>query len=207
MLINLRKLPVSERRLYRAGFYNSTNLHDFKINDFDTIVDFRGDDIDRSKLSEECHHDNIIYTNLPMQNAGDLYRKIKYPKESDLLNFYYELISNHRKEYSLFVNIALCSQKLLYGCYFGKDRTGIASYLLMRYLSIENKITKIDYNASQQWLSTNIDVFEQNWIKKGVSKNAYIDRLRCNPVNIDAIEMYINNKYGSIDKYLMYDCE
>lgn len=68
---------------------------------------------------------------------------------------------------------------IVFGCYAGKDRTGVLSALLLRILDWPDADIIADYAASGGLLMQQLAHFAPKWQKRGISPQEYAVRLRC----------------------------
>lgn len=194
-MINCRKLAFENVAYYRMalGYGELTKLPEL----LDVLVDFRGNDdaLFETSIAKTC-------VNIPMVGVGQKYRNTKMPNHNDLLEFYIEIVDTYRDGFKQLAGIVEAGSLVGFGCYFGKDRSGIASYLLGKRFGLPfNKILE-DYSKSEAALLENIDYLSSHWIKKNVSKQVYATRLKCRNQTILSLDDYINDKYVSVKKYL-----
>lgn len=125
-----------------------------------TIVDFRTDlerskSVDRIPLSckKEIHLD-ILSANMDafiaeMQKGNADFKKL-------MLGFYEELVigSNGIEKFKEFFEIVQDSSNvaIIYHCTAGKDRTGVATALILESLNVDREIIEDDYLLSNEFL-------------------------------------------------------
>jgi hypothetical protein len=194
-MLNCRRLELGQHICYRFSLaYSDIETMPEKL---DVLIDFRSKDeaLLKTTVAQEC-------INIPMIGVGEKYRKTKIPSEGDLLDFYVEIVEIHRKGFQQLKDIIITHPKVGFGCYFGKDRSGIAAYLISVLFGKKwEKIIK-DYELSTQELTRNIELFEAHWCRKGVSKEDYLKRLHCTGDTLLKLDQYIKRKFGSVEGYL-----
>lgn len=187
-------------------------LADYNIK---TIVDFRTEEerkISVDKVPETC--ENEFHLDIMAANMNSFLSKLNSNNEdfkSIMHNFYSDLIldENAQKEYTQFFGILQnpenCS--VIYHCTAGKDRTGIATALILESLKVDWEIIEHDYLLSNQFLAKKYNHYiQQNpalkdlflvqaeylqGAKETIEKNYYsvedflVDRLN---VDLDAME-------------------
>lgn len=194
-MINCRKIECGDRAFYRMalGLTESVEIDE----DLAVLVDFRSgaDALSECRRATRC-------LNLPMTDVGERYRNTRLPTTEDLLGFYRELVDAYRDGFAQVARLAASQALIGFGCYFGKDRTGIASFLLgLRFgLPIERVVS--DYCESGVQLRSNIDAMPDHWTKRGLSREQYADRLECRPETILGLHDYLRSRYGSVRDYL-----
>ncbi len=94
------------------------------------------------------------------------------------------------------------TKHLVFGCFAGKDRTGLLAILLTMLLKFSSEDIIHDYTSSAKPLLENINYFENNWKKKGWTKQDYLQRLTPSPKTASLVIEYIQTTFGSIEGYL-----
>ncbi|MEJ5064582.1 tyrosine-protein phosphatase [Erwinia sp. MYb375] len=140
--------------------------------------------------------------NIPMTTVGELYRRATDPAVSDLVEFYIEIIDAHRGDFSQLLQIVTSSPSVGFGCFFGKDRTGMASFLLCKKFNVSLDDIILDYRRSEYELKKSVDLFSAHWLKRGSSREHYLQRLCCPAAAIEQVDHYLTQQYGGIDHYL-----
>ncbi|WP_434526989.1 tyrosine-protein phosphatase [Photorhabdus asymbiotica] len=195
-MINIRKLSFAGINYYRMALgYGDIS---FCPELLDVLVDFRNpqEAVRNTTIAKCC-------INLPMTDAGSKYRNIRIPCINDLLEFYIEIVERYQPEFRQ-LNTIVSSNKLVgFGCYFGKDRTGIASYFLSKMYGLPWEGIIYDYEQSGIELIKNIDYFSSHWEKRNITKQDYMNRLKTDGKAILQLDDYIIKKYGSVANYLI----
>lgn len=196
-MINCRKIDCGDRAFYRMalGLGGPVEIAE----NLAVLVDFRSpaDALSDCERAARC-------VNLPMTGVGERYRNTRLPTAEDLLGFYRELLDTYRDGFAQVARLAAAEELIGFGCYFGKDRTGIAAFLLgLRFgLPIDRVVE--DYCESGVQLRRSIDAMPDHWTKRGLTREAYADRLQCRPEIILGLHDYLRSRYGSVRDYL--DC-
>ncbi|WP_165602909.1 tyrosine-protein phosphatase [Photorhabdus australis] len=163
----------------------------------DVLVDFRhSQEAIRNTTMAKC------CINLPMTDVGSKYRNIRIPCINDLLEFYIEIVERYQPEFRQLNTIVRNNKLVGFGCYFGKDRTGIASYLLSKMYGLPWERIIYDYEQSGIELIKNIDYLSSHWKKRNITKQDYMNRLKTDGKAILQLDDYIIKKYGSVANYL-----
>lgn len=168
-----------------------------------TVIDFRTDQ-ERAKsvdrLPTTCKQE--IQLNIVAANMDAFVEEIKAGNtdfKKLLLNFYQDLVlgDNAIKEYSRFFEILQNTDNLsiIYHCTAGKDRTGIATALILEALQVDWKDIEADYMLS--------NIFLEKKYASYINENpALADLFLVRPEYLQrAIEVIIE-KYNSVDNYL-----
>ena len=88
------------------------------------------------------------------------------------------------------------------GCYAGKDRTGLLALLLLLKHNIPKNIILNDYLATGPSLLRNLDYFKENWVKKGLSRDEYAERMQPKKETLIRLLAHIESQYHGIQGYL-----
>ena len=137
---------------------------------------------DFSTLISELSVDSLEYFML------DLYSKIPI-KFSDSYKSFFSLLKNE-------------DQPILYHCTAGKDRTGIASSLILYMLDIDMKTIQKEYELSNYYRKEENLKYEKMLAEYGISPEKTKIMMELKPSYITAIFDTISEKYGSLDNYL-----
>jgi len=151
-------------KLYRSGDLANLSPEDIKIlNNLNirTVIDFRRD------VQMEEHPDNlpanISYLKIPIEvNCFNLQVKERilegYFLKGDAIIYtqdcYRTIIEKHSAEYAHFFDI-LCNESnypILFHCGWGKDRSGLAAYFILKTLDVLPASIEEDYLYSNQGL-------------------------------------------------------
>ena len=168
-----------------------------------TIVDFRTDQereqsVDKVPVTckNEIHLD-ILAANMnalmaEFQKEGVDYKQL-------LLNFYTDLVlsDNAITEYSKFFEILQNpdNNAVIYHCTAGKDRTGVATMLILEALNVDRATIEEDYLLSNEFLKTKYEGY--------ISQNpALADLFLVRPEYLENAINAINLKYDSVLNYL-----
>jgi len=210
-------LTISGRRfgknlVYRSGSLNKLSSPDVrKLEEIGLamIIDFRSD------REVEAYPSDIIPTvkqTLRIIIADDardramefLDRNDAKGMEEVLVKDYRRMIRNDSGKFAEFFRVLEQASDfpLVYHCAAGKDRTGIATVLLLAALGVDRHTVIKDYFLSNERLKNMID----NLIKKlsGTGRNGEIIRpmMEVRPEYLQAAFDEINTSFGGMDNYL-----
>lgn len=163
----------------------------------DILVDFRG-----HTTAEAIYPFAKKIIHMPMNTVGEAYRSSLNPTIDTLTDFYIEIVDNHRFEFIQLLKLISSSSSIGFGCYFGKDRTGVASYLISKKFNVTTENIILDYTRSEYELKKNIDLFSAHWLKRNISKKDYMKRLVCPAQVIYKLDHYLVQRYGGVHRYL-----
>lgn len=123
----------------------------------------------------------------------DLYTRIMIDNNAALFGKLFEHVADEK------------NLPLLVHCSAGKDRTGIAMALLLRYLGVPESTVVADYTLSNLYY----DYFRkiatpmlQRLAALGIRADEMQPLLVANPNTLQTMLAYVDAKYGSIEKYL-----
>ena len=125
--------------------------------------------------------------------------------DSIMLPFYTDL-SPFKNRYQPMFNVLLNTHKdsaVLYHCTAGKDRTGIATALILYALGVDEKTIMADYLASNFYRASDMNRMKKLLIESyHMNESVVEDVMGVKEKYLQATFDAINNKYGSIDKFL-----
>lgn len=144
----------------------------------------------------------IDYYNIPICSPRI---EVLFPNDQVYLENYKALVCDNQAGIASVMRIlAECPFDLaVISCGMGKDRTGIVAALLMKLAGrIETEIME-DYSLSGAEIRKVSHLFEEHWIKRGISESDYLKRLDISPSVILCLLEYIDKCYGGIERYLI----
>ena len=206
--INFRQLPLGSSKylsIYRCGRISELTklgmaLLKEKYNIY-TLIDLQ------TELEHTQNRDllkkTFNYFNVPLQNSSI---NEKLPTFQTYIDNYKSFISNNQKSLADVMHIlANCPRftNALIGCTMGKDRTGIVTAILMKLANKSETEIKNEYSLSKKEIQKEADLFNDHWLKRGISKSDYLKRLNVDPSVILRILDYVNLKYESVEKFLV----
>ena len=221
---NFRDVSIGSKMkknlLFRCAKLSTLDIKDIKILENlnpHAIIDFR--DPKEIKLAPDNLSPKLLekYINLPI-SASTLSRMVseKELKGDDVKSYekvmeesYRMYINNHKKVWIKFFEILLRSNKrpIIFHCSAGKDRTGIASFMIQSIFN--NHIDKIfeNYLISNDLLTINAATAEQktNSSKQDtlVTKNMLITLGKVKKSYLNAAIDEIEKNYSSLENYLI----
>lgn len=197
-------------KVYRSGHLSNSNLFDqdkLKRLGIKTIIDFRSDE-DRKA---HPYFTNITKINIPII-PGDIYsikdklitegftrsETIIYMQEA-----YKEMLEDEADKFADVFDVLLDANNypVLFTSFLGKDRTGIASALLLYALGVPDYTIEEDYLASNKYIDPKKTLSYSGTLPETVQESMTA-LLSANSAYINYAFDYIKEKYGSIDNYL-----
>jgi protein-tyrosine phosphatase len=123
----------------------------------------------------------------------DMYTRIMIDNNAALFGKLFERIADEK------------NLPLLVHCAAGKDRTGIAMALLLRYLGVPESTVVADYTLSNLYFEYFRKITApviQRVAKLGISEAEMQPLLVAHPNTLQTMLAYVDAKYGSVEKYL-----
>ena len=234
-LKNRKGKTIKKNSLYRSDALFKISSEDMRRlkeeNNLKEIIDFRGED-EINEHTVDPSVDGVKHIYLPLNNGIRNQVTREHKEHSDnkevegIINFFYYLdekadityateklyrqfVSNEIgvKNLSTFLNEVLsCDGLLIYHCTDGKDRTGVATYLLLKILDFDDETIFYDY------LLTNENVVEKRKRRRELFLSCGIDNeiiLNSSDIIAGVRENWlkaavdeINNRYQGVDSYI-----
>lgn len=200
-------------KIYRSGDIATPSPEDNEILDslkIKTVVDFRESMMVMSR--PDRLNENINYIALPVNVNNfdaDVHSKIlngQFLKGDAIIytqDCYRNIIDKYNEQYSKFFDI-LCDENnypILFHCGWGKDRTGVAAYFILKVLNVNLKDIEDDYLLSNT----------------GIDRSTILENAQIYPETVqEAITMLstsdisylkyaiscMRKKHGSVDEYM-----
>lgn len=181
----------------------STDLELLANLNIQTVVDFRTD-FERSqsidKVPTTCK--NQIHLDILAANMNAFMAEIQKgitDFKPFLMQFYKEMVLSDDaiKEYAAFFKVLenTDNSSIIYHCTAGKDRTGVATALILEALNVDWDEIESDYLLSNEFLKTKYQTY--------ISQNpALADVFLVQPAYLKTAFDAINEKYQSVENYL-----
>lgn len=134
--------------------------HDVKI-----YIDFRGDyEIDNFGKPDALINEKVEWIRLPINAIDPDFKPIARPNPLFWLNLYKRLFEKNMDHWVKFIKIlAESDAPLAYGCLFGKDRTGVASSILLEVLNVHDDHILKDYSETEKHINPLYQRFKMLW--------------------------------------------
>jgi protein-tyrosine phosphatase len=177
-LFNCRDLGGLEthcdRRVRHGYLLRSGNLGDvteagadFLVNEKNvgTYVDFRTDDeIKKFGRPQPLIDRGVDWVNLHIDTDDKIFGSLLRPLPEDWLGLYVRLFENNVGEWMRFIKtVKDAPRAVIYGCLFGKDRTGIATSLLLHQLNVKDDHILRDYSRSTDGMRPHVMRLKAIW--------------------------------------------
>ncbi|MEM9546928.1 MAG: tyrosine-protein phosphatase [Bacteroidota bacterium] len=207
-LVNFRNIAGS-LSLYRTAHvhvYRKEDIEFLKEKKITCVVDFRNsEEIQKQDLFELVKSDHEMkYINFPIAGYQGAFRDIHSPSTQDYVHYALRIMTHGAQAFKKFLNLLEVSEneRFVFGCHAGKDRTGIMSILIHNILGVSNEVTYQDFMTTNEELQNHAHHFENNWTKRKMSKEEYLQRIRLEETYFDALMLEINRRYGSLELYI-----
>ncbi|MGN1295682.1 MAG: tyrosine-protein phosphatase [Bacilli bacterium] len=215
---------IKNKRLFRSGHLHRVSAKDIELLkslNFTDIIDFRSEKEFIAKGNVVL--EGVTYHNFPTLTIDGSSQEKGSSEDSNLLSFmgkekngfnymknlYAEIVTSEVgiKCYQDFFNVVQQENKvILFNCSQGKDRTGIAAYLLCYALGVVKSDLVEDYLFTNIAMKQKIRELTPYFLKqKGTNENmlpSLYDVFSAKKEYLDSALDAIITKYGSIDLYL-----
>ena len=113
------------------------------------------------------------------------------------MNSYVEMLDGKEQIKEFFNTLAETEENILYYCNAGKDRTGVITACILKFLGVNNDDIIADYLASGVYLRKMIQDFANSITEKDI-----YDIVNPTYSTMYNLLKYIDDKYGSMEQYL-----
>lgn len=203
-------------KVYRSAAINKLTDTDVALMDkkgIHTIVDFRGKA--EAAAAPDRLPKNADYTLCPagsdsLPNAAQMVAMLKDTKNDFLLSFYGSEAVKHSGDRfrPMFVKLLTLENKesLMYHCTGGRDRTGMATALLLYTLQVPMETIEADYVASNVYLkSFNKEMMSGLAKMSGLSTKELEYKMALKPEYLRVFFDSLKKEYGSIENFLQVE--
>jgi protein-tyrosine phosphatase len=205
---------VAWGKVYRSGALSGMDSLDFII--FDSLQIKKVYDLRTNtevKEKPDSLPDNIAHMHLAIgkDDWGDQKEFFQKMNELELdsldawiLDLYKIIPIDYADQYKIFFKDLIAQDDLpvLYHCTAGKDRTGIATALLLYILEVPMDYIKADYALSNVYREKANMKYAKMMEEQGINYEQALVLLKVKPEYMDSIFENIASRYGSIDQYL-----
>lgn len=146
---------VARGRLFRTGQLSEISheaaRHLAETLRIGTYIDFRADaDIARDGEPASLSQLGVAWCRQPFELSDALFSVIRVPTARDWQELYFRGVERLRVELRAAIQaIATGSQPVVFGCWAGKDRTGIVAALVLSLLGVDEQWIGLDYARTQ----------------------------------------------------------
>lgn len=163
--------------IYRTGnisHINSTTGKTLAENlNIKTYVDFRtNSEIKAFGRPDALIESGVNWINLHIDTEDKMFNESRKPSIKEWAGLYARLFEKNLSDWVRFLNLILEStDALLYGCVFGKDRTGIATSFLLTTLDVHDEHIQNDYALTTKAMEPRFyDRFVNFWDNSDITK-------------------------------------
>lgn len=208
ILINFRNLPTCPN-VFRSSCINLTGENGIKYLakeiGIQTYIDFRNKREQKYEfLSNQLAHHNIKYLNYEISDYEGNLKLNPTPAVLDYIDYYERILRQGKNAFRSFLTFMAKNgnKNVVFACYSGKDRTGIAAILLLHVLNVSKVTIKNDFFATNDELTRSIFAFQKNWTKRGLTADTYLKRIQIQEAAFDLLLERFQTIYGGIDQYI-----
>ena len=116
----------------------------------------------------------VHYHNLPIDGHDDPMLRIAQPNTTEWAAFYDRTLARHGATFiKLMDALAQGETPAVFGCTLGKDRTGIATALLLSALGVDDQAIVADYAASTAGLANHLDDMRASYERLAISREDF----------------------------------
>lgn len=201
-------------KIYRSAAINKLTDADLILLNkkaIHTVVDFRG--TKEAASAPDRLTKNVDYTLSPAgsENLPDAAQMVALLKQGDFLGKIYGVdgakYAGDRYR-SLFMKLLTVDQKeaVLYHCTGGRDRTGMATALLLYILNVPQETIEADYLASNIYLAkVNKEMFTPLAKMSGLSVQDIEKEMSLRPELLREFFNELKKQYGSVENFLQQE--
>ncbi len=211
---DLGGLPTNSHELTQSGLIyrtgNISHLHRqtaaYLVNQLNikTYVDFRGTkEIEQFGRPDVLLEAGIEWVNIHIEADDPDFAKISHPKPEDWVQLYIRLFEKNMAGWAKFLKLIRDAQApVMYGCLFGKDRTGIATGLLLHHLDVQKEFIFSDYAKTTKGLFPNVTRLKEVWEKTKLTENEVLEHyLSAHPeILAGFLGHYLDKAYNEFQK-------
>lgn len=205
--MNFRKIQGTNA-IYRSGYVGNHSLeyfHDLSDMGVNTLIDFRShDETASSRLVFAIQASPVSYVHLPIEGYEGEFKHLLSPSVHDYITYYLRIMVAGAESFGKFLNYLLQNDGsgVVFGCYAGKDRTGIAALLLHHLLGSTDEVIRTDFLETNSQIILYGHLFEQNWMKRGITREEYLDRITLDGLFYQFLNTAITERFGSFKQYI-----
>jgi protein-tyrosine phosphatase len=165
-----------------------------------TYLDFRTDDeIGRAGAPEPLIARGVRWERRPFDIADPIFWGVSLPAAGDWSGLYARALERLRPTFVDVVNaLVTVSTPVVFGCWAGKDRTGMVAALLLSVLGVNDEAIAADYALTTPGLAAHEDDFSFLW-RDAPERRAELFRSFCEapPVVMHTFLEGVRARYGS----------
>jgi hypothetical protein len=188
------QLEGEDVTLYRCGTLAHLSEDDARrIRDafgIEVLIDLRSQrEVDWQGRPVALEKAGVSWVHAPIAHHDSAAISGSWPSSRDYARYYATMIDGSSA--ALITALDLLSTtagaRAAFGCYAGKDRTGIIAAALMEMSGCDRAWITADYVRTNVLLAQDADVMEPNWTKRGLTKAEYLHRIRAQDTTFDEL--------------------
>lgn len=199
-------------KIFRSADISKLTDKDMEIlaaNHIYTVIDFRG--TKEAAKAPDRQLPGTDYTLCPAgsDNIPDMKQMAELIKDSDFLLTMYSNASvkyyaeRYKPMFDKLINLPEENAGLLYHCTGGRDRTGMATALILYILDVPMETIEADFTASNIYLKkTDKSAYEPMVQMTGLTIDEIEKRMELRPELIRSFFKALTDEYGSVDNFL-----
>jgi protein-tyrosine phosphatase len=162
---------VRHGHLYRVGNLGDVNHSSAEYlathKNIGTYIDFRtADEVEKFGSPRPLLDRGVRWERLYIDTHDEKFSPLARPLPEDWLGLYVRVFERNVKEWLRFLQIVKeAPHAVIYGCVFGKDRTGIATSMLLNQLNVRDDQIFLDYSKTTQGLYPHYVRLKSIWEK------------------------------------------
>lgn len=166
------RVAIVPGRIFRTGHLSqlgaSEAQHLCQTFGIRTYVDFRTDDeIGRDGSPSELIGRGVHWERQPFDIADQVFRALRYPAPQDWLDLYLRAVERLRPILANAVRAIVSAEPpVVFGCWAGRDRTGIVSALVLSLLGVPDDAIAVDYARTTEGLAAFEERFAFLWSRE-----------------------------------------
>ncbi len=160
-------------------------------------IDFRSKgEVEQFGGPDHFTKNGIEWINLDIDSMDPDFLKLKKPEPSDWAKLYHKLFENNLGSWTKFLTlIAEAEKPLAYGCLFGKDRTGIATALLLDAIGVHHEDIATNFAETTKNVHDLHKYFSQFWNDRGLTEDEVFHHYStAHPESIQYFMEYFRNE-------------
>ncbi len=203
---------VIPRKIYRAADISKLTDKDLELlteRNIHHVIDFRG--TQEAAAAPDRLWTGAEYTLCPAgsDHVGDPNDMISFLKDDNFLLSFYGKPSvqyagdRFRALFAHLMQMSDTDEALLYHCTGGRDRTGMATALILYTLNVPMDVIVEDYVASNFYLrNMNREMYTALAEKVGISVEQLEEKMKLRPEYLHAFFDVLTEEYGSVEAFL-----
>lgn len=147
----------------------------------------------------------IEWINIHIESEDPIFKLLERPLKKDWTEFYTRLFDYNLESWARFLKVIRdLDAPVMYGCLFGKDRTGIATSFLLSHLDVKRDHIYEDYSKTTTGLYPNVERLKVIWEKSTLTEQEQLEHfMKAHPEIIeDFLRHYHENSQPKLRKVL-----